>query len=101
MKISEHEKALLAIESLAQQIGQRGDELEDQVLLNIASCLQLYLITALNGDLNQFMDHTNDFRDKKLKEAREALEDLLMEELTGKKVTGALKVLRRETQNDN
>lgn len=101
MNLSEHEKAIIAIEALASQIGQRGEELDDQVLLNIASDLQLFMVSALHGDLNDFLDYVNSFREKKIKEAEEFLEDLVMENLTGKKITDSKKVLRREQLREN
>ena len=101
MKTSEHEKAILAISSLADQIGQRGEEIGDQVLVNIASCLNVYMVSAICGDFNEFLDHTNNVRNKRLEEAKQELIDLLQEEITGKKVTEAQKILRVQITNDN
>ena len=68
MKLSEHEKAIMAIEALSQQIGDKGLELEDQILVNIAANLQLFMISAISGDLKGFLNYVNDFREKKIQE---------------------------------
>jgi hypothetical protein len=101
MKLSEHEKALLAIESLSQQIGDRGLELGDQVLLNIASDLQLFMISAISGDLNSFLDYVNDFREKKIRENLEEIENLRRELETGRKVTPTEKIARMKLGTQN
>lgn len=101
MKLSEHEKALLAIEALATQIGERGINLKDQVLLNIASDLQLFMITAMAGDLPSFLDHVHSFREKKIKENLEEMEDLVREIETGKKVTSTEKIARMKLGTQN
>jgi hypothetical protein len=101
MNLSEHEKAIIAIESLANQIGDRGDKLKDQVLLNIAADLQLFMITAAMGDLNDFLNYVNDFREKKIQENLEEAEDLRMEMRTGKKVTPLQKIARKSLSANN
>ena len=101
MKLSEHEKAIMAIEALSQQIGDRGLELEDQVLLNIASDLQLFMITAMAGDLNSFLDYVNDFREKKIQENLEEIENLTRELETGRKVTPTEKIARMKLGTQN
>jgi hypothetical protein len=101
MNLSEHEKAIIAIEALANQIGDRGNELEDQILLNIASDLQLFMITAMMGDLNDFLNYVNDFREKKIQENLEEMEDLRMEMRTGKKATPLQKIARKNLSTSN
>jgi hypothetical protein len=101
MKLSEHEKAIIAIESLSQQIGDRGLELGDQVLLNIASDLQLFMISAMSGDLNSFLDYVNDFREKKIRENLEEIENLRRELETGRKVTATEKIARMKLGTQN
>lgn len=101
MKLSEHEKALIAIEALACQIGDRGQELKDQVLLNIAADLQLFMISAMVGDLNSFLDHVNAFREKKIQENLEEMEDLRREIETGKKVSSTEKIARMKLGTQN
>ena len=101
MKLSEHERALLAIESLAQQIGDRGFELKDQILLNIASDLQLFMITAISGDLNSFLDYVNSFREKKIQENLEEIENIKRELETGRKVTSTEKIARMKLGTQN
>ena len=101
MNLSEHEKAILAIESLANQIGDRGNQLKDQVLLNIASDLQLFMITAMMGDLKDFLNYVNDFREKKIQENLEEMEDLRMEMRTGKRVTPLQKIARKSLSANN
>lgn len=101
MKLSEHEKALLSIESLSQQIGDRGLELGDQVLLNIASDLQLFMISAISGDLNSFLDYVNDFREKKIRENLEEIENLRRELETGRKITPTEKIARMKLGTQN
>lgn len=101
MNLSEHEKALLAIESLAQQIGDKGIELRDQVLLNIASDLQLFMITAMAGDLPSFLNYVNDFREKKIQENLEEMEDIVREMETGKKVTPTEKIAKMKLGTQN
>ncbi len=101
MNLSEHEKAILAIESLANQIGDRGNQLKDQVLLNIASDLQLFMITAMMGDLSDFLNYVNDFREKKIQENLEEMEDLRMEMRTGKRVTPLQKIARKSLSTNN
>lgn len=101
MKLSEHEKAIMAIEALSQQIGDRGLELGDQVLLNIASDLQLFMISAISGDLNSFLDYVNDFREKKIRENLEEIENLRRELETGRKVTPTEKIARMKLGTQN
>ena len=101
MKLSEHEKAIMAIEALSQQIGDRGLELEDQVLLNIAADLQLFMITAMTGDLNSFLDYVNGFREKKIRENLEEIENLRRELETGRKVTPTEKIARMKLGTQN
>lgn len=99
--LSEHEKALLAIASLAQQIGDRGLEIEDQVLLNIASDLELFMISAMAGDLGNFLNYVNDFREKKIRENLEEIEDIRRELLTGKKISSTEKIARMKLGTQN
>jgi len=101
MNLSEHEKAILAIEALATQIGDRGEMLKDQVLLNIAADLQLFMITAMMGDLNDFLNYVNDFREKKIQENLEEMEDIKAEMETGKKVTPLQKIARKSLSTKN
>jgi hypothetical protein len=101
MNLSEHEKAILAIESLAAQIGDRGEALKDQILLNIAADLQLFMISASMGDLKSFLEHVNDFREKKIQENLEEMENIRMEIETGKKVTETLKIARKKITTNN
>ena len=101
MKASEHEKAIIAISSLADQIGRRGEETEDQLLINIASCLNLYLVSAICDEINDFLNYTNDYRDKRIKRAQQEIEDILHEKMTGKKITEEQKILRERITNDN
>ena len=101
MNLSEHEKAIMAIESLANQIGDRGNELEDQGLLNIASNLQLFMLTAVMGDLGDFLNYVNAFREKKVQENLEEMEDLMMEMRTGKKSTPLQKIARENLSTNN
>jgi hypothetical protein len=101
MNPSEHDKAILAIEALAQRIGQRGEEIEDQGLLNIASNLQLFMISALAGDLGDFLNYVNDFREKKINEMEEELKYLLREQMTGKKVSTIEKIARKSLTTNN
>ena len=101
MEASEHEKAIIAISSLADQIGQRGEEIGDQVLINIASCLNVYMVTAICGEFNEFLEYTNNYRNLRIEEAKQAMIDLLQEEITGKKVTDTQKILRVQITNDN
>ena len=100
MKLSEHERAIMAIEALSQQIGDRGLELEDQVLLNIAADLQLFMITAMAGDLNSFLDYVNGFREK-IRENLEEIENLRRELETGRKVTPTEKIARMKLGTQN
>ena len=101
MNPSEHDKAILAIEALAQRIGQRGEEIEDQGLLNIASNLQLFMISALAGDLGDFLNYVNDFREKKINEMEEELKYLLREQMTGKKVSTIENIARKSLTTNN
>jgi len=101
MNLSEHEKAIMAIEALAQQIGERGINSNDQGLLNIASNLQLFMITAMVGDLESFLNYVNTFREKKIQENLEELEDLRMEIATGKKVTSIQKIAKKNLTTNN
>ena len=101
MNLSEHEKALLAIESLAQQIGERGEQQKDQVLINIASDLQLFMVTAMSGDLPDFLNYVNEYREKKIKETLESIRDLQKELETGKKVTPTEKIARMNLTTEN
>jgi len=101
MKLSEHEKALLAIESLAQQIGDKGIDSKDQLLLNIAANLQLFMITAMVGDLPSFLNYVNDFREKKIQENLEEMEDIVREMETGKKVTPTEKIAKMKLGTQN
>lgn len=101
MNLSEHEKALIAIESLARQIGEKGDQQKDQVLINIAADLQLFMITAMTGDLPDFLNYVNGYREKKIKDTLELLRDLEIEAKTGKKVTPTEKIARMELNNKN
>jgi len=95
MNPSEHDKAIMAIGALAQRIGERGEETEDQGLLNIASNLQLFVISAMSGDLGDFLNYVNSFRDKKIKEMEEELRYLLQEQMTGKKASTIEKIARK------
>ena len=99
--LSEHEKAILAIESLAIQIGDRGLELDNQILLNIASDLQLFMISAISGDLANFLNHVHSFREKRIQENLDEMEDLVREMETGKKVTPTEKIARMKLGNQN
>ena len=101
MKLSEHEKAIMAIESLSQQIGDKGLELEDQVLINIAANLQLFMISAIAGDLPNFLNYVNGFREKKIQENLEEIENLRRELTTGKKVTPTEKIARMKLGTQN
>ena len=101
MNLSEHEKAILAIEALSQQIGDKGLELEDQVLINIAANLQLFMITTMAGDLPNFLNYVNDFREKKIQENLEEIENLRRELTTGKKVTPTEKIARMKLGTQN
>jgi hypothetical protein len=101
MNLSEHEKAILAIEALSQQIGDRGVELEDQMLVNIASNLQLFMISAIAGDLPSFLNHINDFREKKIQESLDEIENLRIELTTGRKVTATEKIARMKLSTNN
>jgi hypothetical protein len=101
MNLSEHEKAILAIEALSQQIGDRGVELEDQMLVNIASNLQLFMISAITGDLPSFLNHINDFREKKIQEGLDEIENLRIELTTGRKVTATEKIARMKLSTNN
>ena len=101
MELSEEEKAILAIEALANQIGERGIELKNQVLLNIAADLQLFMISAIGGDLNSFLEHVNSFRENKIKELNKELEYLKMEIITGKKITSTEKIARMDLGSKN
>ena len=101
MNLSEHEKAILAIEALSQQIGDRGVELKDQMLVNIASNLQLFMISAIAGDLPSFLNHINDFREKKIRESLDEIENLRIELTTGRKVTATEKIARMKLSTNN
>jgi hypothetical protein len=101
MNLSEHEKAILAIEALSQQIGDRGVELKDQMLVNIASNLQLFMISAIAGDLPSFLNHINDFREKKIQESLDEIENLRIELTTGRKVTATEKIARMKLSTNN
>ena len=101
MNLSEHEKAILAIEALSQQIGDRGVELEDQMLVNIASNLQLFMISAITGDLPSFLNRINDFREKKIQESLDEIENLRIELTTGRKVTATEKIARMKLSTNN
>lgn len=101
MNLSEHEKAIMAIESLATQIGDKGNELEDQGLLNIASNLQLFMLTAAMGDLGDFLNYVNAFREKKIQEGLDELEDLRMEIETGRKVTSTERIAKMKLSTNN
>ena len=101
MNLSEHEKAILAIEALSQQIGDRGVELEDQMLVNIAANLQLFMISAMTGDLKSFLDHINDFRERKIQESLEEIENFRIELTTGRKVTSTEKIARMKLSTNN
>ena len=101
MKLSEHEKAIMAIEALSQQIGDKGLELEDQILVNIAANLQLFMISAISGDLKGFLNYVNDFREKKIQENLEEIENLRRELTTGKKVTPTEKIARMKLGTQN
>jgi hypothetical protein len=98
--LSEHEKAILAIEALAMRIGDKGEDLKDRVLLNIAADLQLFMITAMMGDLNSFLEYVNAFREKKIQENIEEMEDIKSEIETGKKVTPTRKIARMKLSNN-
>ena len=101
MKLSEHEKAIMAIESLSQQIGDKGLELGDQVLINIAANLQLFMISAISGDLPNFLNYVNDFREKKIKENLEEIESLRRELTTGKKITPTERIAKMKLGTQN
>ena len=101
MNLSEHEKAILAIEALSQQIGDKGLELEDQVLINIAANLQLFMITTMAGDLPNFLNYVNDFREKKIQENLEEIKNLRIKLTTGKKVTPTEKIARMKLGTQN
>jgi hypothetical protein len=101
MNLSEHERAILAIEALAQRIGENGEALNDQILINIASNLQLFMIAASVGDLGSLMDHINSFREKKIRENNEEIEDIRRELETGKRVTPTEKIARMKLGTDN
>jgi len=101
MKLSEHEKAIMAIESLSQQIGDRGLELGDQMLINIAANLQLFTISAMGGDLKGFLNYVNGFRDKKIQENLEEIENLRKELTTGKKVTPTERIAKMKLGTQN
>jgi len=101
MNLSEHEKAILAIEALSQQIGDRGVELEDQMLVNIAANLQLFMISAISGDLKGFLNYVNDFREKKIQENLEEIESLRRELTTGKKITPMERIAKMKLGTQN
>jgi hypothetical protein len=101
MEISEIEKAILAIDVLSDKIKARGESLDDESLLAISSCLGLFLTSAACGDLKEFLIHINDFREKKVREIEEEVEDFLRERETGKKVTDSEKILRKIKLNGN
>jgi len=101
MKLSEHEKAIMAIESLSQQIGDKGMELEDQMLINIAANLQLFMISAVSGDLPNFLNYVNDFREKKIQENLEEIESLRRELTTGKKITPTERIAKMKLGTQN
>jgi hypothetical protein len=101
MKLSEHEKAIMAIESLSRQIGDKGMELEDQMLINIAANLQLFMISAISGDLKGFLNYVNDFREKKIQENLEEIENLRKELTTGKKVTSTERIAKMKLGTQN
>lgn len=101
MKLSEHEKAIMAIEALSQQIGDKGLELEDQILVNIAANLQLFMISAISGDLKGFLNYVNDFREKKIQENLEEIESLRRELTTGKKITPTERIAKMKLGTQN
>jgi hypothetical protein len=101
MKLSEHEKAIMAIEALSQQIGDKGMELEDQILVNIAANLQLFMISAISGDLKGFLNYVNDFREKKIQENLEEIESLKRELTTGKKITPTERIAKMKLGTQN
>jgi hypothetical protein len=101
MKLSEHEKAIMAIEALSQQIGDKGMELEDQILVNIAANLQLFMISAISGDLKGFLNYVNDFREKKIQENLEEIESLRRELTTGKKITPTERIAKMKLGTQN
>jgi hypothetical protein len=92
--LSELEKALLAIEALAQKIGQEGSEKKDQATINVAAALQLFMISAMSDDLRDFLNHIDEFRQKKIQENQQLLMDLIRESRTGKKVSDFEKITR-------
>ena len=101
MKLSEQEKAIMAIEALSQQIGDKGLELEDQILVNIAANLQLFMISAISGDLKGFLNYVNDFREKKIQENLEEIESLRRELTTGKKITPTERIAKMKLGTQN
>ena len=98
---NELEKALLAIEALAQRIGEEGTAKGDQATINVSASLQLFMITAISGDLREFLNHIDSFRQKKIEENEELLRDLIRESLTGKKVSDFEKISRKKLTTHN
>jgi hypothetical protein len=92
--LSDLEKALLAIEALSQKIGQEGSAKKDQATINVAAALQLFMISAMSDDLREFLNHIDEFRQKKIQENEQLLMDLIRESRTGKKVSDFEKITR-------
>ena len=55
----------------------------------------------MSGDLKSFLDHINDFRERKIQESLEEIENLRIELTTGRKVTSTEKIARMKLSTNN
>jgi hypothetical protein len=74
-----HEKAILDIASLANQMLEKADATEDRGLFQIAMTLNLFMATAVNGDFEQYLEHCHDFVRIKLEERAEGLDKIILQ----------------------
>ena len=74
-----HEKAILDIARLANEMLEKADATEDRGLFQIAMTLNLFMATAVHGDFEEYLDHCHDFVRIKLEERAEGLDKIILQ----------------------
>ena len=89
-----HEKAILEITSLANEMLEKANDTKDPGLFQIAMTLNLFMATAVQGDFEEYLDHCHEFVRLKVEQRAQGIDKVIIQ-----KAKSINYINSRETQN--
>ena len=89
-----HEKAILEIASLANEMLEKANDTKDPGLFQIAMTLNLFMATAVQGDFEEYLDHCHEFVRLKVEQRAQGIDKVIIQ-----KAKSINYINSRETQN--